>query len=129
MPRFVLRTLRADLRLEIGCWSINQCRVRHARGLGSFKMRAYVAWFDRGDSDEIKRSSADLQDTFDEWLASAEAGVKGAAAQGIIVEKVVLTPGDLRQRQRATGRKVDAKGRANLAVANGIEADKRRTRH
>jgi hypothetical protein len=92
--------------------------------------RAYVAWFDRGDWDEIKRLCADdLQITFDEWLANAEAGLKSAAAEGLLVEKVVLTPGDIRQRQRATGRKVDAKGRSKLAVAKGVEADNRKTRH
>jgi hypothetical protein len=93
-------------------------------------MRAYVAWFDRADWDEIKRLCADdLQLTFDEWLADAEAGVKGAAAQGVLVEKVVLTPGDLRNRQRSTGRKVNANGRMKLALAKGIEADNRKTRH
>jgi hypothetical protein len=92
--------------------------------------RVYVAWFDRDDWDEIKRLCVDdLQDTFDEWLVDAEAGLKGAAAQGILVEKVILTPSDIRQRQRSTGRKVDAKGRAKLAAAKGIEADNRRTRH
>lgn len=92
--------------------------------------RVYVAWFDRGDWDEIKRLCADdLQDTFDEWLASAEAGIKGAAAEGILVEKVLVTPGDLRQRQRATGRKVDANGRMRLALVKGREADDRMTRH
>jgi hypothetical protein len=56
-------------------------------------MKAYVAWFDRADWSEIKRLCADdLQLTFDEWLVDAEAGVEGAAAQGFLVEKVVLTP-------------------------------------
>jgi hypothetical protein len=42
---------------------------------------------------------------------------------------VVELPGDICQRQRSTGRKVDAKGRSKLAVAKGIEADNRKARH
>jgi hypothetical protein len=92
-------------------------------------VRSYVAWFVSGDWDEIKRLCAnDLQDTFDEWLASTEAGIAGAAAQGVLVEKVLVTP-DLRQRQLSTGRKVNANGRMRLAVAKGVEADNRKTRH
>jgi hypothetical protein len=50
-------------------------RLVARRALWNCEMRTYVAWFERADWDEIKRLCADdLQDTFDEWLASAEAG-------------------------------------------------------
>ena len=92
--------------------------------------RVYAAWFERSDWKEIKRLCADdLQDTFDEWLSDAQAGVKGVAAQGFLVEKIILTPDDIRQRQSATGRKVNASDRAQLATAKGLEADNRGTQH
>jgi hypothetical protein len=76
-----------------------------------------VAWFRTDEWRQIKRLCPDLQDTYAEWLANAEAGIDALGSplkeQAI---KVILTVDELRKLKRSTGSKVDAKARANLAV-------------
>lgn len=91
--------------------------------------RTAVAWFERSDWDEIKRLCVDdLQDTFDEWLGFAESQVTAYLAHGFFIDKIVVTPDDIREHQSATGSKVDGKGRAQIAIAKMLEADKGKTR-
>jgi hypothetical protein len=93
-------------------------------------MRIAAAWFVREDWDEIKRICADdLQVTYDAWSAEAEQQARTLSAQGYIVEKVIVRTHDIRQRQRATGRKVDAQGRSEIAVKLLIEAHNGGARH
>lgn len=91
--------------------------------------RSAIAWFEREDWPEIKKLTAGLQDTFDEWLAAAEQGIADVTAQGFIVQKVILKPSDLRQQYRATGRKIDGAGRAKMAAEKLVEAEQGKTVH
>ena len=76
-----------------------------------------VAWFRPDEWRQIKRLCPDLQDTHAEWLANAEAGIEalGSPLKEQAV-KVILTVDELRKWKQSTGRKVDARARANLAV-------------
>jgi hypothetical protein len=76
-----------------------------------------VAWFRPDEWRQIKRVCPDLQATYAEWLANAEAGIEafGSPLKEQIV-KVILTVDELRKLKRSTGRKVDARARADLAV-------------
>jgi hypothetical protein len=95
------------------------------RERGSPLVRTSVAWFNRSDWDELQRlcDSDDLQGTFDEWLARAEAGIAGFNAQGFLVEKVIVTPDDIRAFERTTGAKIDHRGRMQIAGAKMAEPD------
>lgn len=86
-----------------------------------------VAWLRPEEWDDLKRVCDGLQDTYDEWLADAEAGVAAYRKIGHEPIKVVLTLDELRQRKRATGRKVDSKTRAAMAAIKAH--DKHGTRH
>jgi hypothetical protein len=84
-----------------------------------------VAWFRPEEWTDLKRLCPDLQDTYDEWLANALAGIEalGSPLKEQVV-KVVLTVDDLKNWQRSTGRKVDSKVRSNLAIKVAMK-DKR----
>jgi hypothetical protein len=87
-----------------------------------------VAWFRPEEWPDLKRLCPDLQDTYQEWLANAEAGIEalGSPLKEQVV-KIILTVDELRQWKRATGRKVDSKVRSNLAAKAG--AKNNRTSH
>lgn len=89
---------------------------------------AAVAWFRPDEWDDLKRLCPDLQDTYEEWVVSAEAGIEnlGSPLKEQVV-KVILTVDELRQWKRATGRKIDSKVRAELAMK--IAAERNSTRH
>lgn len=92
--------------------------------------QAAAAWFRREEWDEVKRLCVDdLQDTFDDWLRDAEAQLAAHAAEGLLIEKVIVTPDDIRRRQRSTGRKVNANGRAKIAIHKLTQLDDGRARH
>jgi hypothetical protein len=76
-----------------------------------------VAWFRPEEWPDLKRLCPDLQDTYQEWLANAEAGIEalGSPLKEQVV-KIVLTVDELRQWKRATGREVNSKVRSHLAV-------------
>jgi hypothetical protein len=76
-----------------------------------------VAWFRPEEWSDLKRLCPDLQETYGDWLANAEAGIEalGSPLKEQVV-KIILTVEELRNWQRATGRKVDSKARANLAI-------------
>jgi hypothetical protein len=89
-----------------------------------------VAWFRREDWDEIKRLCVDdLQDTFEEWLAAAEQGADDARRNGLFMQKVEVRPEHIRKRQASTGRKVDGKGRAMIAMKLAGNADDGAAKH
>ena len=75
-----------------------------------------VAWFRQDEWDELKKICPDLQNTYEEWLRDAEAGIEGLGSLKDQVEKIILTVDELRNWKRATGRKVDSKVRAQLAT-------------
>jgi len=84
-----------------------------------------IAWFERGDWDEIKRLCADeLHDSYDQWLTDAEEVVASKLGEGFTCEKVVLKPEDIHKRQRVLGRKVNGQDRARLAVVKLQKADR-----
>ena len=90
-------------------------------------VRSPVVWFRREDWGLIKRTCSGLQDTFDEWLATAEKGLADLSAHDFVAEKVILEPSELRKRYQATGRKIDGAGRAKMALEKLIESEKDRT--
>ena len=86
-----------------------------------------VAWFRADEWHELKTLCPDLQNTYEEWLRNAEAGIDALGPVKNQVEKVILTTDQLRNWKRATGRKIDSKVRARLAT---IALQKRHgTRH
>ena len=80
-------------------------------------IRMAAAWFRPDEWRQIKRVCPDLQDTHAEWLSNAEAGIEafGSPLKEQVI-KVILTVDELRKWKRSTGRKVDARARAELAV-------------
>jgi hypothetical protein len=104
-------------------------RPRMGPGMTSLPIRHAVAWFDRDDWEEIKSlcPPGDLQDTHDEWLASARAGLKGLGVTENEIEKVVLTPNDLRDWKAANGGKINSQVRAQLAIEFAMK--RQQTRH
>ena len=87
-----------------------------------------VAWFRPEEWAELKRLCPDLQETYEEWLANAQAGIAGLGSPlREQVVKIVLPVDDLRKWQRSTGRKVDAKARADMA--SRIARKSHSTRH
>ncbi|CCD89530.1 conserved protein of unknown function [Bradyrhizobium sp. ORS 285] len=94
--------LRPDRELE------DAASVEHVMVLG-------VAWFKREEWDEVKQICPDLHDTYDEWLADAEAVVDSLASlEGHQVVKTILTVDELRRWKRATGREVDGSAKSRL---------------
>ena len=75
-----------------------------------------VAWFRADEWHELKTLCPDLQNTYEEWLRNAEAGIDALGPLENPVEKVILTIDQLRDWKRATGRKIDSKVRAQLAI-------------
>ena len=101
---------------------------QHEKAVRSLVSLIAVAWFRADEWDQLKRICPDLQDSYEEWLANASAGIEalGSPLKEQVV-KVVLTVDELRQWERSSGRKVDAKARAELA---GRRANKEHsTRH
>ena len=86
-----------------------------------------VAWFRADEWSELKRLCPDLQDTHEEWLANAEAGIATWGGRPEQIHKIILTVKDLIDFQKATGRKIDSKMRAELAVRLAHQRDG--TRH
>jgi hypothetical protein len=77
-----------------------------------------IAWFRRDDWDELKRlcPPGDLEDTYDEWLNDTKIRLVVMDLSEHDIEKVVLTPGDLREWQIANGGNIDTEMRGRLAV-------------
>lgn len=80
-----------------------------------------VAWFNRSDWSEIKLLCPpdDLQDTYDQWLANVHAGLHAQAMTEDSIEKIILTPDDLRNWQASNGGEINSKARAEMAVEIG----------
>jgi hypothetical protein len=95
----------------------------------SGKVRYLVAWFNRSDWDEIKSLCPpdDLQDTYDQWLANVQSGLHAQGLTEDHIQKVVLTPDDLRDWKAANGGEINSKVRAALAIDLGHK--RQETRH
>ena len=89
-------------------------------------IRHIVAWFNSSDWNELKALCApgDLQDTYDQWLAKARAGLKAQGLTENDIEKVILTPDDLRDWKAANVGEIDSKVRARLAIEIAAQTDK-----
>jgi hypothetical protein len=92
-------------------------------------LRHVVAWFNRTDWEELKRlcPPGDLQDTYDEWVQNAEAGLKAQGLGPYDLEKVILTPDDLRNWLAENDGKIDGRVRSLLAIQ--IAANRKNTQH
>jgi hypothetical protein len=75
-----------------------------------------IGWYNREDWEEIKRLCSGLDDTYDEWLSGAEFGAAMLTAEGYKVERVVVTPQDIRDRRGSSGRRVGSKDRAAMVT-------------
>ena len=93
---------------------------------GSGILRFRIAWFRPEDWSELKAICSDLQDTYDEWLSNAEAGVKALGLGPYDFEKVILTPDILRDWQATNGGEINSKVRGALAIEIAKRKD---TRH
>jgi hypothetical protein len=83
-----------------------------------------LAWYRPEEWADLKLICPDLHDTYEEWLASAQATIEGLSSTfKEQVVRVVLTADELRQWKRATGRKVDGKVRSQLAVKRASKTD------
>ncbi len=92
-------------------------------------VRPIIAWFHPSDWEELKQlcPPGDLQDTYDEWLQNAEAGVRAFGLGPYDFEKIVLTPDDLRNWRATKDGKIDSKARTQLAVE--IVLKRKKTNH
>jgi hypothetical protein len=95
----------------------------------SGKIKYYIAWFNRSDWAEIKALCApnDLHDTYDEWLANVEGRIKLQSLADNDVEKIILTPENLRNWKATNSGEINSKVRARLAVEIGYQS--KNTRH
>lgn len=84
-----------------------------------------VPWYRREDWDELKRMSVDrafLPQSYDQWLARAENGVRHIGDRGHVLEKVYVDPRELAAWCASRGLDVDGEARmrfANEAAAVG----------
>jgi hypothetical protein len=82
-----------------------------------------VAWFRTDDWHELKQLCPDLQDTHDEWLANTRDGLKRMRLSEHDIDKVILTPDDLRAWRAANGREVNSQVRAQLAAETAMKRE------
>jgi hypothetical protein len=75
-----------------------------------------VAWFRRDDWRDLKRLCPDLEDTFGEWLANTKIGLQALKLSERDVDKVILTPDDLRDWRAANVGEINSQVRAKLAI-------------
>lgn len=78
-----------------------------------------IAWYRKDDWAELKRLCPrpdDLHDTYEEWLANAQEGLKAAGFSEHDVLKVILTPEDLREWKAANGGEINSQVRAKLVL-------------
>jgi len=81
------------------------------------KPRIAFAWFTSETFAETKRLGAtDLQDRFETWLEKSERGLAELAAQGDVVEKVMINPAALAAFCRKLGWLNDRRDRAQFAA-------------
>lgn len=82
-------------------------------------------WFSREDWPVVLETNDGLQETYEEWLLAAGAGVAAYERQnGVTVQKILVAPEKLRERHRALGRKIKAQDRAQMAIEfSGREAE------
>src|SRR6185312_12310219 len=93
----------------------------------STKLRHFVPWFKRSEWRDIKALCAprDLPQRYDQWLAAVRLGLKAQGLTERDIQKVVLTPDDLREWKAAHARNISSRVRAGLAVKLGLERSAR----
>jgi hypothetical protein len=77
-----------------------------------------VAWYRREQWPMLRAMSADadqLEETYDEWVASASRQIRDLESRGIQVRKIDVDVGALTRWCQAQGRIVDAAARAEYA--------------
>jgi hypothetical protein len=90
-------------------------------------MAHFAAWYRREDYDRVRSLMDDgnkLPATFEEWEKTAKSQVAAAAAQGVIIEPVILDPDKFVQfckDENHTGR--GNRERGLFAVARGTAKD------
>ncbi|MGJ4941381.1 hypothetical protein ACQR1W_12475 [Bradyrhizobium sp. HKCCYLS1011] len=76
-----------------------------------------MAWYRPEEWADLRRLCPDLDDTYEEWLAQAEAAIEELGGSlNMQIVKTLLTADELRRWKRATGREVTGKIRSQLAV-------------
>jgi hypothetical protein len=87
----------------------------------------FAAWYRREDYDRIRSLMDDgnkLPATFEEWEKTANSQVAEAAAQGAIIEPVILDPDEfIRFCQGENLAKRGSRERGQFAVARGMAKD------
>jgi hypothetical protein len=86
-----------------------------------------VAWFRRDDWRDLRRLCPDLEDTFGEWLANTKIGLQALKLSERDVDKVILTPDDLRDWRAANIGEINSQVRAKLAIEFAMKRN--RTSH
>ena len=79
----------------------------------------FVWYRTQDDFEKIKIISIDthnLDDSFEQWLKSAETGIKELSERGYIVRKINVNPDELFIWCRDKGLKINAKARSDFAV-------------
>ena len=77
-----------------------------------------IAWFSRDEWRQLKAVAADrdaLDDTYEEWLSTAEKTLKDLEANRIVVEKVNMTVDQLLKWCRRKNRVLDSEARSEYA--------------
>lgn len=74
-----------------------------------------AAWYRPEEWADLKRLCPDLDDAYEDWLASAEKAIASLRERSFHVVKIVLTADELKRWKRATGREVTRKVRSQLA--------------
>jgi hypothetical protein len=91
--------------------------------------RLVVAWFRPEDWEELKALClpGDLQDTYEEWFANVQGGLKGLGVTEDDIEKSILTPDDLKNWQASNVGPIDSRVRTRIAVELAVQ--RKNTRH
>lgn len=85
-----------------------------------------AAWYRPEEWADLKRLCPDLDDTYQDWLASAEKAI-ASLSDSFEVVKTVLTVDELKRWNRATGREVTRKVRSQLAAKRAKRSASRET--
>ena len=93
--------------------------------------RAVAGWFTREAWPAIRALSIDrddLPERHEEWLELAERRLAALAAQGLIVEKIVIGPAELQAWARENRREIDSDARVDFALWRAAQRDPKMNR-
>ena len=82
-------------------------------------MRIGAAWYERDQWERLRRVAADpdrLEETYEEWVAMAERGMRTAADAGALIENVHVEVGELIAWCIEQNRPVDSPARAEFVA-------------